>query len=86
MVNLVAMAVNRGMMEKYQNRHTRQVEHATKQWEARAHKIANNNDTRKWLERQNNANYRNEHGIIRGDFSRYKIPFLPPVRLQKRKK
>ena len=43
MVNLVAMPVSRGTMEKYQNRHIRQVEHATKQWDARANKVANNN-------------------------------------------
>ena len=86
MVNLVAMPVSRGTMEKYQNRHIRQVEHATKQWEARANKVANNNNRRKWLERQNNTNYRNEYDRIRGELSHYKIPFLTPVRLQKRKK
>ncbi len=31
-------------MVKYQNRHIRQVERATKQWEARANKVANNNN------------------------------------------
>ncbi len=39
-------------MDKYQNRHIRQVEHATKQWEARVSKVPNNNDRRKPLERQ----------------------------------
>ena len=32
----------------------------TKQWDARACKFANIKYRRKWLERQNNANYRNE--------------------------
>ena len=60
MVNLVAMPVSRNVMEKYQNMHTRQVEHATKQWEAKESKVANNNRRRQWMERQNNAKYRNE--------------------------
>ena len=84
MVNLVAMPVSRGTMEKYQNRHIRQVEHATKQWEARARKVANNNDRRKWLERQNNTNYRNEYDRIRGELSHHKIPYGSLVRLKKR--
>ena len=53
MVNLVNMPVSRETMEKYQNRHTRQVDHATKQWEARANKVANNVNKRQWIERQN---------------------------------
>ncbi len=44
------MPVSRGTMEKYQNRHIRQVEHAAKQWEARANKIAKSNYRRKLLE------------------------------------
>ena len=66
MVNLINMPVSRETMEKYQNRHTRQVDHATKQWEARANKVANNVNRRQWIERQNNANYRNEYDRLRG--------------------
>ena len=69
MVNLVNMPVSRETMEKYQNRHTRQMEHATKQWEARANKVANSANRRQWIERQNNANYRNEYDRIRGELS-----------------
>ncbi len=69
MVNLVAMPVSRTTMEKYHDRHVRQVEHAAKQWEARANKVANKNNKRKWLERQNNANYRHEYDRLRGEFS-----------------
>ena len=65
MVNSVATPVSRKVMEKHQNRHIRQVEHATKQWEARANKVANNNNRRQWLERQNNASYRNEYDRLR---------------------
>ena len=84
MVNLVNMPVSREIMEKYQNKHTRQVEHATKQWEARANKVANNSNRRQWMERQNNANYRNEYDRVRGELSCYKIPFQTPHRLSKR--
>ncbi len=61
MVNLVAMPVSRDTVEKYQNRYVRQVEHAAKQCEARANEVANNNNRRTWVERQNNANYRNAY-------------------------
>ncbi len=86
MVNLVTMPVSRGAMENYQNKHVRQVEHTAKQWEARAHKVANDNNQRKWLERQNNANYRNECDRIRQDLSPYKILFLTPRQTPEEKK
>ena len=84
MVNLVAMPVSRGTMEKYQNRHVRQVEHVAKQWEARANKVANNNNRRQWLERQNNASYRNEYDRLRGELSHYRIPYGSVHRLRSR--
>ena len=86
MVNSVHMPVSRELMQESQNKHVRQVEHAAKQWEARASKVKNNYERKRWLERQTNANYRNEYDRIRGDLSRYKIPFLTPARLQNRKK
>ena len=70
MVNLVAMPVSRGTMEKYQDRHVRQIEHAAKQLEAKANKVSNANNRRKWLERQDNANYRNEYDKESGANSR----------------
>ena len=84
MVNSVAMPVSRKMMEMHQNRHIRQVEHATKQWEARANKVANNNNRRQWLERQNNASYRNEYDRLRGELSHYRIPYGSVHRLRSR--
>ena len=84
MVNLVAMPVSRGTMEKYQNRHIRQVEHATKQWEARANKVANNNNRKQWLQRQNNASYRNEYDRLNGELSRYRIPYGSVQKLKQR--
>ena len=71
-------------MEKYQNRHTRQVELATKQWEARANKVANNVNRRQWIERQNNANYRNEYDRLRGELSHARLPFESIQRLRRR--
>ncbi len=82
MVNLVAMPVSRGTMEKYQNRHVRQEEHVAKQWEAGASKVANNTKRRQWLERQNNDKYRNEYDRLRGELSHYRIPHgsIPKVK------
>jgi len=86
MVNLVAMPVSRQTMEKYQNRHTRQIEHAAKQWEAKASKVSNAHNRRKFMERQNNANYRNEYDRVQGELSRYRIPYGSRGRLEARKK
>ena len=86
MVNLVNMPVSRERMEQYQNRHLRQVEHASKQSEARDTKGKNNMMRKQWLERQTNANYRNEYDRIRGDLSRNKIPYRSMLQFQKREK
>ena len=84
MVNLVAMPVSRKEMEKHQNMQTRQVEHATKQWEARENKVANNNKRREWLERQNNVNYRNEYDRLRGELAHARLPYETIHRLRYR--
>jgi len=84
MVNLVAMPVSRKEMEKYQNKHTSQVEHATKQWEARENKVANNAKRRQWTERQNNVNYRNEYDRIRNELGQARIPLGSVMRLRQR--
>ena len=75
MVNLLAMPVSRKEMEKHQNMHTRQVERATKQWEARVNKVSNNKKRKAWIERQNNANYRNEYDRLRNELQHARIPF-----------
>ena len=84
MVNLVAMPVSRKELEKYQNMHTRQVEHAAKQWEARENKVANNAKRKQWIERQNNVNYRNEYDRIRGELERGRLPFVSILQLRRR--
>ena len=84
MVNLVNMPVSRERMEKYQNRHLRQIEHAAKQVEGRESKTKNNNMRRVWLQRQNNAYYRNEYDRMRGDLEGRKIPVQTISQLEKR--
>ncbi len=84
MVNLVNMPVSRECIEKYQNRHLRQVEHAAKQLEGREMKVKNNNLRKEWLERQNTENYRNEYDRLRGDLSNRKVPFKTRWQLEKR--
>ncbi len=69
MVTLVNIPVSRETMEKYQNRHVRQLEHASKHWEARVNKVANNVNRRQWIERQNSAKYRNEYDRFRGELA-----------------
>ena len=71
-------------MEKYQNRHMRQIEHTSKVWDAREMKSKNNSLRRAWMERQNNANYRNEYDRIRGELSRNKIPYRNIPQLEQR--
>ncbi len=66
-VILVAIPASRGTMEKYQNRHLRQVEHAAKHWEAWQSKFANHNNRRASLERQNSAIYRNVYDRLKGN-------------------
>ena len=71
-------------MEHYQNRHLRQVEHAAKQSEANDMKSKNNMMRKQWLERQTNANYRNEYGRIRGDLSHPRIQYRSMMQLRNR--
>ncbi len=86
MVYSVNMPVSRERMEQYQNRHLRQVEHASKQAEARDTKGKNNMMRKQWLERQTNANYRNEYHRIRGDLSRNKVPYKSMLQLMQKEK
>ena len=84
MVHSVNMPVSRERLEKYQNRHLRQIEHAAKQIEGRESKTKNNNMRRVWLQRQNNANYRNEYDRMSHELSHYKIPYKTMSQLEAR--
>ena len=84
MVNLVNMPVSRERMEKYQNRHIRQVEQAAKQLEGREMKVKNNNLRKEWLERQSNLNCRNAYDTFGGDLSNRQVPFKTRRQREKR--
>ena len=84
MVNSINMPVSRERMENYQNKHMRQIEHAAKQIEGRESKTKNNNMRRVWLQRQNNANYRNEYDRMSHELSHYKIPYKTMSQLEAR--
>ena len=84
MPNSVNVPVSRERIEKYQNRHLRQLEHAAKQYEAREMRSKNNLMRKERLERQTNANYRNEYDRIRGDLARNKIPYRGTQQLKQR--
>ena len=71
MVNAINLPVSRKRMEKYQNMHTRQIEHAAKQWEARQSKVQNNLLRKEWMEHQTAHNYTNEYDRLRGYMSQY---------------
>ena len=53
--------------------HLRQLEHIGKIMEARENKTKSLVLRRKWMERQANANYRNEYDRIRGELSHNKL-------------
>ena len=84
MVNSINMPVSRERMEKYQNKHMRQIEHAAKQVEARESKTKNNNMRRVWLQRQNNSNYRNEYDRMFHQLEGKKVPFQTMSQLEAR--
>jgi len=84
MVNLVNMPVSRERMEKFQNRHMRQIEHAAKQVEARESKTKNNNMRRVWMQRQNNANYANEYDRVSNALGQKKLPYRTIGQIEQR--
>ena len=71
-------------MEKYQNRHLRQIEHAAKQVKGRESKTKNNNMRRVWLQRQNNANYRNDYDKMLNEPQGKQNPFQTMSQLETR--
>ena len=56
---------NRKKQDKMLKLHMRQLEHAKNQIEARENKSQSITHRKQWIERQNNANYRNEYDRIR---------------------
>jgi hypothetical protein len=66
--------------------HLRQLEHLGRQIEARDIKAKHLATRREWLQRQTNANYRNEYDRLRGELSRSTLPFVDKSRLQQRER
>jgi hypothetical protein len=52
--------------------HLQQLEHAQKQLDARETKVKHNMTRKNWMERQTNANYRNEYNRIQGELSHWR--------------
>jgi hypothetical protein len=63
------MRFNREGIEKM---YLRQLEHAQRQIDARETKVKHNMTRKQWLERQTNANYRNEYDRIMGELSHWR--------------
>jgi hypothetical protein len=68
------------------NMHLRQLEHTARQLDARETKARHVATRVKWLERQKNANYRNEYDRVRGELSQSTLPHHSKVKLQNREK
>ena len=64
--------------------HLNQLEYAQRQIDARNSKTNHIMTRRKWLERQTNANYRNEYDRIRGELSQTRLGITDRRKLQKR--
>jgi hypothetical protein len=58
--------------EGIEKMHLRQLEHAQRQIDARETKVKHNATRKQWLERQKNANYRNEYDRIMGELSHWR--------------
>jgi hypothetical protein len=63
------MKLDREGIEKM---YLRQLEHAQRQIDARETKVKHNMTRKNWLERQTNANYRNEYNRIMGELSHWR--------------
>ena len=58
--------------EGIEKMHLRQLEHAQRQIDARETKVKHNMTRKNWMERQANANYRNERDRIMGELSHWR--------------
>ena len=82
MVNAINLPVSRKRMEKYQNMHTRQIEYAAKQWEARQSKVQNNLLRKEWMEHQTAHNYHTEYDRLRYLMSTFRPAYLAPRQIR----
>lgn len=72
--------------DKILNMHLRQLEHMARQIDARETKAKHAATRVQWLQRQKNANYRNEYDRVRGELSQSALPFQVKEKLQRREK
>ena len=64
--------------------HLKQLEHAQRQIDARETKVKHNMTRKNWMERQDNANYKNERDRIMGELSHWRGSTTNKVKLQNR--
>ena len=64
--------------------HLRQLEHVQRQLDARDTNTKSIMTRKNWLERQTNANYRNEYDRLRGDMEHNRLPFKDKYKLENR--
>ena len=70
--------------ERLESLHPRQLEHVNRMIDARETKTKSLVLRRKWMERQANANYRNEYDRIRGELSHNKLGSVDRQKLKDR--
>ena len=72
--------------DKILSMRTRQLEHLAKQLDARETKVRSIRTRKNWVERANNANYRNEVERIRGELAHFRGRDTDRARLMNREK
>jgi len=70
--------------KRIENMHLRQLEHVQRQLDARDTKEKSIMTRKNWLERQTNANYRNEYDRLRGEMEHNRLPFKQKYKLERR--
>ena len=75
------MKLTREAIEKMR---LRQLKHLQQQIDARETRAKSIMLRKQWMERQNNANYRNEYDRIMGELSRFRGPTTDKEKLQNR--
>ena len=68
--------------DKIMSMQLRQLEHMTRQIDARESKAKHAATRAHWLQRQRNANYRNEYDRVCGELSQSTLPYQAKVKLQ----
>jgi lipopolysaccharide biosynthesis glycosyltransferase len=83
---IAGMPISRERLEKYRNRNLRQIEHASRQWEARESQVKNAALQKKWLDSQTAHNYHVEYDRIRNELAHRRMPWRTQHHLEQRAK